>query len=171
VNAVEKQKDKKREDKLPDRLLFAAPFEFTSSLPVEECAYRLHEMNLSKTGLLLPRIATYVFSDVSYEYRFYIRQMERTPFKWTMGSLAASDEASTSISGQIGAAKDELFISVCTYLAGLLLFAAFELSHPIRILVPWILWTGIFSFGMFINLRYARFNILKILKSNLEAVS
>lgn len=124
-------------------------------------------MNLTKSGFLLPEIATYVFSDEPNEYYFYIRQLERTPFKWTIGNIAASDEALTIISGQVGVTRNELFYMVSMYLIGLIGFAVFA-AIPVRWIVPWIGWTGIFTFMSFINLRYARFNILQTLKRNLE---
>jgi hypothetical protein len=174
VNAVEKNKPEKREDKLPSRLLFASSFEFISPHPVEECAFRLHELEHSRRGLFLSKAVAYVFSDQQNEYRFYVRDTWEPPFVWAIGELSARNEISTSVSGQIGIATNRLFPSIM-YFPPLALSVYALASNAVDptdkftfIVFLWIICIGAACTGLFLALYYTRFIILKTLKINLE---
>jgi hypothetical protein len=174
VNAVEKNKPEKREDKLPSRLLFATSFEFISPYSVKECAYRMRDMNQQRTWLLSPKLAIYVFSEEENAYHFYMHQRSKTPFGWAMGELALRDIASTLVIGEVGIAPNELLppIAIVPPLFITITTLAAPSSNPAStlsfLLTFWVAWFGIFSFSTFINLRHARSNLPKILKKILD---
>jgi hypothetical protein len=149
----------------PRSVWFARQFEFTSALPLQECAARLGAADQMPTGCFNPPVFVTVKPETDGIFHFHMSVETRVGKGWVIGTLQSLDPIHTQLAGKFGAGNDIIIFAVLMLmLTPVIFYAELSKSGTGVIIVLSTFFIALFLVIFWYNLYWARSKLFKVLE-------